>query len=192
MNRMKKFCGKTAAVTVFFLTAVCGHAETKAGKVTSLNLDPQTNQTTVTVTLGELQLPERGQRKEKKSDDKERDIVTLGTETVSFTLDDSVSVELFRPEPSKAEPSKNDEDERGRNTRHHPKMAFDLPDSTVSLGAVVQLVYADDGKTVETVQVLPDMRRSALAMRPGQRQRAPQQGCNCDRMDDRRAPPMMW
>lgn len=157
MTRTQQFvCGGA-----MLLVATLGFAETKAGKITSLSLDPATNETTVTVTLGTLNLPERGERKNKdaKAEKQEKpEIVTLGSETVTFVLDKNVAIEPFIPNDAEnREARPHGRPARPENHELPPMMQERLAEM-LDLGSVVQLSYADDGKTVQTVQVLPDMR----------------------------------
>ena len=181
------------AGSAFFLALSCGFAETKAGKVTGLSLNPETNEKTVTVTLGELQLP-------KKSDGKKTEIFTIGSETVTFTLGKDVSVGLYRPRRQKqdetdvavAEESEDennlqapeegpepavDEEPRGMPGRPFAgrKLEKRLAEK-LELGSLVQLVYSDDGKSVVKVELLPDRssrqkvgmgHMQPMGMRPG-------------------------
>ena len=117
---------KTVALSVAALFAASlGFSETyvvKTGKITALSLDTDTNQTTVTVTLGDLQLPDvtrapfakntnKKPRGKNQTDERSReqkaptkrntsdapDIITLGTDTQSFVLTAKTPIELYRP-----------------------------------------------------------------------------------------------
>lgn len=185
---MYEACGVRRLLFVgsaLFLALSSGFAETKAGKVTGLSLNPETNEKTVTVTLGELHLP-------KKTKDERTELFTIGSETVTFTLGKDVTVGLFRPQRQKPEEkeaavAEESEDENNLEVMDDGPEAADedapreMPgrrtfgkklekrlSEKLELGSLVQLVYSDDGKSVVKVELLPDMgRRPKVGM--GQR-----------------------
>ena len=173
---------KLSAVSLALLcTAAAGFAQTtKVGKITAITLDTETNQTSVTVTLGELQLPLKDEKTGKL------EIIALGSDTVTFAVDENLAIEPYNPfrgeqaqdadtEADDAEAAEADgaapddaaaengrprhrpnESRADRNKDRRPQAGAGLMQSKLALGRMVQLVYAEDGSTVQTVQLVPD------------------------------------
>lgn len=217
-------------------TAALGFSETyvvKTGKITALNLDPATKQTTVTVTLGDLQLPTPNARGKKPA--AVEDFIALSNETQSFALTDDVVVELyhplFTPKPvakdadtsdedanadealpeagadaanadGNADPRRNERARDGREGRFNGNRApnarpaapkaytrvpnadaqgrWDAQQRAISLGSIVQLIFAEDGTTVRCIQVVPELPFFAPAA---------QKHANASSARERRQPP---
>lgn len=176
------------------LLMVAGFAQaTKVGKITAITLDTETNQSSVTVTLGELQLPQQDAKTGKL------EIVALGSETVSFVLSDELTLEQYNPfrgtQPAEASAADDgqtasaddaavaeeatDADNsdvatenaatRQRSRRspaadgtRQPPMSKETLRNKVALGRTVQLVYAEDGTTVQCVQFVADLPQTPI------------------------------
>ena len=166
-----KLSFKTAvcAAAIFSLGVAAFAAETKVGKVTALTLDPETDKTTVTVTLGTLQLPSHREVNGRSK----VEIVALGEDKTQFVLDE-VEIALFsmdKSEPKEEPPKEAPADEANgqeENAAEPEKPAGQPPRKArnakeegdfrprIDLGTVVQLTFAEDGETVESVELVPD------------------------------------
>ena len=192
------------AGTALIVTAACGFAETKAGKITALSLDTQTNKKTVTVTLGDLHLPEApehpGRARPGREEHEKQELITLGSETVTFVLDDSIAIEPFRPDAQDEKERRLPSPMQERQERREAFMEERLEEQ-LSLGSLVQLVYADDGTTVQSLQLLPDMTGRGMPMAGGRSMMPPmgmagnrRGGCDCmeDDFPPMRRRMMVW
>lgn len=181
---------KIVVMVAALFGATLGFAKTyvvKTGKVTALTLDEATKTTTVTVTFGDLQepsFPNGGHPMQKQPAESKADIITLGTETQSFVLSSDIVVESYQPFFMPCANGKRTEqnhagerqmaDRRTKDARQgsmqrphaNPMGANGFPfhgEMQVGIGNIVQLVFAEDGTTIERIQILPNFQPVAAA-----------------------------
>ncbi len=205
MTQLNKFAGAMLAISLIGFAAFADEPETKKeielkpGKITAMSLDTTTNKMTVTVTLGTLNLPDKaemekgpkGKMDKKETNGPEKgekpempEIITLGSETVTFELDEKVKIQPFDMRRLAKELDKETSDEKaGPEGREGPKMGMMPPEGgrpgpmgghekmgregkgpempslkqQLSVGGLVNLVTGEDGKVsaLELANPLP-------------------------------------
>jgi len=217
MTQLNKYAGAILAISLLGFAAFADEPETKKeielkpGKITAMSLDTTTNKMTVTVTLGTLNLPDKaemekgpkGKMDKKETNGPEKgekpempEIITLGSETVTFELDENVKIQPFDMRRLAKELDKETSDEKaGPEGREGPKMGREgkgpeMPSlkQQLSVGGLVNLVTGEDGKVsaLELANPLPPkgmMARGPREEGPGKgfSNRGPDMGPDFDR-----------